>query len=348
MANLGMQVYLDVPDIWVRDDVLDKRTSVRVGRGWVNLDMPRHPEPFEYVFAVGPFLPSDLKHADTEPQRPHVIDRPGPFSIVKVLRAVVTQEVDGFGLAEYRRLSFDDAQARCQEIINALLPLAEQTAAAFVEWVRVYVGQSWLPLTGDMPRAVNLVQLVDLDAGYQFGPRVGQTPTPLRVIPPTAPVTQDDLRTVLGRLESGLPAFPELSLADAKHMVARAERSSPERAVVLAAMACEAKIKQILGKLATDKQAGLIDVVLSSPREIPAPPPLLMHKVLKAINGRSLSDEDNDLFQDVEKLFSDRNAVVHRGVTFTKEHAAQHVVTASKAFAWMQEVVGDEVRDPPA
>lgn len=86
-------------------------------------------------------------------------------------------------------------------------------------------------------------------------------------------------------------------------------------ATVLAAMACELKIKNTLVRLARPDQQELVEFILKNYRDVAYALIHLYDSGLKAVCGRSLREDDRELYKRINELFEIRNAIVHRGGT---------------------------------
>lgn len=79
----------------------------------------------------------------------------------------------------------------------------------------------------------------------------------------------------------------------------------------------------------------LIEIMLTSPRDFTVAVKALFHGVMRAAVGRSLHQENADLFNEVNALFEARNRLAHRGELPTEEVARRAVAAAVGAFEWL-------------
>ena len=138
-----------------------------------------------------------------------------------------------------------------------------------------------------------------------------------RVIPSSTEVKKEDLDEI-SRLcvEHGTPSLAELLLAEGRHYIWKPERLAPDRAILMAAIACELAVKTALGELADPDDLVWVDLILDNPRDISVAAVNLWNKAMKAATGHSLSVENGALLQKrLETLISKRNGIVHRDDT---------------------------------
>lgn len=111
--------------------------------------------------------------------------------------------------------------------------------------------------------------------------------------------------------------------------------------MLLAAIACELKVKKVLKEKAFPGAADLVEILVSSPRDFSMSAPGLFDKAMKAAVGRSLREDDRELFKAIadnsqgDALFQKRNAIAHSGALVTREVALKNVQAARKVFAWL-------------
>jgi hypothetical protein len=138
------------------------------------------------------------------------------------------------------------------------------------------------------------------------------------------------------------PPLAEVLLADARAVVAgptvsqdwMSEKRDTARVVLLAAVACEVKVKATLLEKSPAQFEELLNVILENPREVSVAAGQLVDKPMKAALGVSLRGADKQLFKSVsDDLFPRRNKVAHGGYQPTIEEARAAVATATRLFA---------------
>lgn len=113
------------------------------------------------------------------------------------------------------------------------------------------------------------------------------------------------------------------------------------QAVLLAAIACEVKVKDVLVSMASPDQRPVLNLLLENPRDWSMGAASLFDKAMEAVCSRLLRKEDPALYKDVDLLYQNRNKIAHRGGTglLTDDVLRGHVVSAGQAFAWLDGIV---------
>ena len=160
-----------------------------------------------------------------------------------------------------------------------------------------------------------------------------------------APVTAAHVEEALER-DVGLT---EKLLGQAGYWAMHADTLDPESAVLFAAIAAETHAKRIFtAHLATLGQTEIADIMFG-----PRPPfksADLYHLVARAMFKRSYKDDHPQAFKLIERLFSARNDVAHRGLirsTSRKDAidlARQCSIGAGRATKWLSRVSEDASR----
>jgi hypothetical protein len=135
--------------------------------------------------------------------------------------------------------------------------------------------------------------------------------------------------------EEQMPPTPETMLADARFLANWRQPPDAQRAVLMAAIACEVKVQRRLLELAKPDALPLLDLMLDNPRAFPHAALELFNKVPAAVGVHTLRDEDIELFKSVARLYEVRNAVAHRGETPDAEEVANLVIAATRVFSWL-------------
>jgi len=142
---------------------------------------------------------------------------------------------------------------------------------------------------------------------------------------------------------SALVAGGALRLADALFFVRRTGPVELQRAVLLAAIATELKVKEIL-RSAPPKKAALVEIIIG--RDAPVAVAALFDKTLSAAIGHSLLDEQKDLFKRVWRLFELRNQIAHSGAVPDLESARDLVRAAREASEWLDSIKPGNTASP--
>jgi hypothetical protein len=153
-------------------------------------------------------------------------------------------------------------------------------------------------------------------------------------------LTHDDVELVAGWIDRGETApLPETFLADAAYLAWEHRPPDPVRAVLVAAIAAEIKVKAYLREHANAEELPLIEFILANHREVTVTAvDGLYDKLMKTAHSRSLREDDKPLFNRVKKLFELRNDIAHGGLGASREDARQAVRAAADAFEWLDRV----------
>jgi hypothetical protein len=129
----------------------------------------------------------------------------------------------------------------------------------------------------------------------------------------------------------------ETLLADAQALIREARnRAQARRPILMAAIACEVKVKQRLRDLVSAEARKLLDIIIDNPRDVTYQAVALFGKGLEAVCGRSLSKEDRALYSKIDKLFQVRNKIAHEGlIPVDHEEARRLIIGAKRAFDWL-------------
>jgi hypothetical protein len=242
MPALRATLLVEVRDLWVARDGIGFEFSVTRDHYPITVSLPREPGDF---LSWKP-LPGRPYEAIGGPTSGTAGSEPD-FLSVKVLQVVVDIEngpteadFDEDGLAAFERLH----PAR-----DAALAVVED----FVSWARAGWSQAWLGLSSEQPTMAGPSTVVDiatstrLPIGMTFG---GGAFASLRSS--ERALTHDDLKLISGRIDQGEVApLPETFLADAQYLAWEHSPPDPVRAVLMAAIAAEIKVKVFLREHAT-------------------------------------------------------------------------------------------------
>lgn len=105
------------------------------------------------------------------------------------------------------------------------------------------------------------------------------------------------------------PGVAESLLADAWHLNDATGANDRDRAWIVAAVACEVRVKRELRNRAVPENTELVEMVLRRRSNLPE----LLDEVWTATGGTSLRHADKELFTHVTTLAAQRNRIVHVG-----------------------------------
>lgn len=284
-----------------------------------------------------PFVPGEYRA---------ILDVPGLEEVlVQVIRVTVTINAD----VSAATATTDNPEALdyAVEAIDRARDVASQVVTGFVAWIRATTRITDLALSSEVPPLAGPVRAFEAETGFQFkvGPSlrsvsVGRDPTGKYSL------TVADMEGIIERVNRAAEApVAETLLADAEYYARHAVRDF-RRAVLMAAIACEVKVKAILSDLATAAQRPLVDFALENPREITITAAGgLFDKLMLATLGRSLRQDDRQLFRDIETLYRVRNRIAHGGHMPDEAETGRVVRAARRCFTWLDDLPQSRVPD---
>jgi hypothetical protein len=229
--------------------------------------------------------------------------------------------------------------SRYDSLLERAFPYAQAVTTELLNWIRVIKRQWWLGLSSEpLLPLEKRTRLTDLSGGRHLPARL-----PARPAPPQFNAYVEDnvvgvtaMHDILERIkEGGDQPPPDILLADATVLAERRKRgehANLQVAVLLAAIACEVKLKRTLEDNASSSQRPLLKAVLRDSRGAER----LFGRLPNVVLARSLGDEDNQLYQRIRKLFEARNAIAHRGSVPSDAEALDVIEAASAVFQWVE------------
>lgn len=157
------------------------------------------------------------------------------------------------------------------------------------------------------------------------------------MLPQGTDLTPQDVADLSHQLREELPLWARV-LADARYYTWSDEWAAPERAVLLAAVACELAAKETLRESAHAETGALVELLLERPRDWSLAAVSLFDEHLRLVTGHSLRDDDRELWKQVNSLFQERNRIAHRGARMDGETARMLVDSAVQATEWLATV----------
>lgn len=335
MTELSVHSRFRVRGIWVRPEVLGSRYSWKVGGHQVDLVLPVSTADFnEPDHTEEPHVEAWIPTAGNGGQAGGVIVHLDKTEVrfTGTLSAATKQDAlqarDAGDNATFEAFN-REVQAECNEGHR----IGERLAHTWLSHVRTSTEQPWLGVRAEPPRQHGRCWLEDRDASVrliQLGPL--QSASFWLGVPLLSLADLDRVRVLVhGGHE---PPAAEALLADARFLVREAEVVDAQRALLIAAMACEIKVKSWMSANADPHQFELLQLVLQRTSDLPS----LLDQPLKAAVGVSLKVADRDLFKAVEQLAKLRNRIVHQGDDVKQAEAWRMVVTAQQLFRWLGEV----------
>ena len=284
-----------------------------------------------------PFVPGEYRAVLDIPSLEEVL--------VQVIRVAVT--IDADLSAATVTIDNPDKLGDAFEAIDRAQDVASQVVTGFVAWIRATTRMTDLALSSEVPPLAGPVRVMEAETGLPI--KVGPSLKSVSVGRDSAgkySLTAADLEEIIERVNRGAEApVAETLLADAEYYGRYAVRDF-RRAVLMAAIACEVKVKAILRDLATAAQRPLVDFALENPREITITAAGgLFDKLMLATLGRSLRQDDRQLFRDIEALYTVRNRIAHGGLMPDEAETGRVVRAARRCFTWLDNLPQSRVSD---
>lgn len=269
---------------------------------------------------------------------------------VYVLRVVVEID-DGPGWVDLDAAEEDDLKElfeRAEDATCAARDAAREVIEDLVAWARADSDQYWLGLSSDVPESVGPTRVVEVETNQDlpFAPTVALHSGGLRCDDRALHV--HDISRLFESVVRREPApLAESFLADAEYLAWGHFPHDPVRAVLMAAIAAEVKVKMDLVARAQTDQRELVDFALENQREVTVTAVNgLFDKLMKAAQGRSLREDDPKLFKRLGELFRLRNRIAHRGEAPDLAAAQDGVRAAREAIVWVEGYRGSSCECP--
>jgi hypothetical protein len=334
MTRFRACFHFDIGELFVRRGELGASYQLRADP-LVRLGLPGADPPF--VLAVD-------RHGDREdPFTGSIlgsVEHPPELVGVSIVQVNVEFEAD-LSSSEFVGPSPDDALVdKALKVWDSAYEKAQSSYEQFREWARVAGDQYWIGMAHDEPRFAGIQTLEDLQTGERIPvgyPRIeGAAAVFSRDARERMPLVADIVDAMAPGHE---PPIAATLLADARAIYWPARRTGRDhqRAVLLAAIACEVEVKERLRQLAAGPQARLLEVIVANPRDVTQSVPQLLRDASEAITGCSLFKDDRQLWNGIERLFQVRNRVAHRGHVASAKEAQEGVAAAVRLFAWLSE-----------
>jgi hypothetical protein len=322
----------DIPTpIYVTRDVLG--TTYRLSHDGlpIQVEIPR--ERNDFLFWT-PFVPGEYWAVRDIGQ--------GDEAFLYIVRISVT--IDAPVSAAKATIEDREEIGRASAMMDRAREVASHVATEFVAWVRVTTRMTSLLLSSEVPPLAGPVRAFEVESGI-----------PLRVAPPQKTIAYGrdpvgkyhldatDMVKIAELIEEGrVTPVPETLLADAEYH-AEYKVHDFRRAVLMAAIACEVKVKTTLRERVAPAQRSLLDFALDNPREVAVTAAYgLFDKLMLATLGKSLRVDNRSLFRDIEHLYKVRNQIAHHGAVPTESDTRRAVRGARQCFTWL-----DSLRESP-
>lgn len=218
-----------------------------------------------------------LNQSDGAPRQP-----PAPFegfdgSLDLALRPGTTELMAGFEARQGELADVDrvlvrvtwheepDSELTASDALRKGCEVSNKVMASLVALLRSEGYQAWLGLSGDAPQPESQ-RVLNLDEGVRL-PNPAVVSKRIRVVDPRSALGIESLRAFADRAVAGEEVpLAEALLADALYFQWEHFPQAAAVSVLLAAIACEVKVKEVLRATAGNKLA-LVEVLLGHPRD---------------------------------------------------------------------------------
>ena len=331
MVDAIFRMRFIVPQLWIGLDAVGANFELNWDGSLVRVNLPSDAESF-----------SDLPENYPQNPLPSLVGSGPVFAdpdrdertAALVLFEVTVETTTAFPMPKPDDLT-DELRTIADNDINATRPIAEAVAGLFLRHLRAAApAQSWLGLSTHAPAQYGIAQLEYRETGERilgYGPAQSVTMRSSRIRLDVGSI-ESIMDDVSARQE---PSIADLLLADAWHLSDAQSANDQDRATLVAATACEVKVKEIIQDRVPLSGKAMARMILSRRSNLPE----LLDEVLLATLGVTLKKANVNLFQAVSALSTQRNAIVHGGRRNTK--ATQSPLRAqvgSSLFEWLEQL----------
>lgn len=235
-----------------------------------------------------------------------------------------------------------EAQETGFRILRDAATVAREFVQQYLALTRTQLGQYWLGPSEFPVRMTWTSELLDSE-GNKIPLGINDSLHAEMRLTELAISAEDHARIISQVTEGVQPQLAETFLSDARYTAYNFEHANLRQAVLLAAIACEIKVKEVITTLASSEQAPLVSLLLENPRDWSMGAATLFDKGMNAVCGRSLRDENRNLYKEIDLLFQDRNKIAHKGGSglSTDDMLLKHISSADSVFQWLNGITTD-------
>lgn len=304
MPLLLYSVRYVVDELWVNPDLLGWTHSYTEDEAAITLKLPVDAADFtarDFETGLTP-IPSVTIAA--------TYNEPGFSSRTAAVQLFVVEAVFEAPLDGDRPEQISDGHPywlQARQACNTGQPLCDRAAHEFLSWLRASANQPWLGLLAEPPRQYGRAGLRYADGGEVMG----NGPEWKKLLQsPRLRLERTDLAAVGVMMSDHLvvPVAAEL-LSDALYLDEGSRTPDLRRAVITAAIACEVRVDEVIKERVSPDRAKLTAMMMKRTSNVA----FILDEVLEAACGLSLRVSDPELWGRVDRLRSQRNAVVHAG-----------------------------------
>lgn len=328
MAKLEVRIRYLVNDLWIEPDLMGWSHRFDTGGESIEVRFPSSPSDF-----TAREWETDLEPTPSAFPVSGVYDEPNWDSRTVAVRLVVISVVfDAEFPADLPDNPFEGEHGgMLKQAYERGRSCAEATMQTFLEWLRALGRQPWLGLLADSPRQYGRGGIYYAESGEPilgFGPAVSRT-----FISSRSRLNASQLQVVMDGVENGRVVPPSQALlADAWHLTVGTDRPDHNRAIILAAVACEIRVQEHLRAAANEVSAEMLRLLLKRGSSLH----YLLIDLMPAVGGIALNKADPGLWNHVQDLSANRNSLVHEGVLSEKSPMRLGAPdVAQRVFDWL-------------
>lgn len=341
MVDALVRVRFAVPQLWIGLDAIGWSFDLVRDEARIRVQLPSDAESF-----------SDLPTGSQDTKLPSITqvgpiigepDRDTRTAGLVIFEVTIEVELD-FPEVKPDEYSLELRDA-AEDALEGGIQLATEVAGLFVRHARASApGQSWLGLSAHPPSQYGVARLEYRESGemiFGLGPKRSTVFRSSRLR-----LERSAMELIVERMTSGEePQVAESLLADAWHLADATGANDQDRAVLMAAVACEVKTKQHIRASVESGREKLIEMILKRRSNLPD----LLDEVLDAACGISLRRNAPALFKQVGVLSRQRNAIVHTGKRSSQvEDIGLPNQVATNLFRWLDENISPAARSEDA
>lgn len=306
MTRLQVRIRYYVRNFWIHPSLMGWSGTIQRGGHQIEIQLPADPGQFtarshEIEDGLQP-IPSLVNVATfAEPDR-------DSFTIGVRLFTVIAH-LDRDLPLERPKNPFEGEYGSLADLISKEgQALCDAVAYDFMRWLRATTRQAWLGSAAEAPQQYgrgSLYYAATDKAIFGFGPTQ------------SFEIKSSQLRLEVGQLdklvenmtnELDIPVAQEL-LAEAWHVSSGADVVDFDRAVLLAAIACEVHTQEFLRQHVPAARRDRLEATLRRTSTLG----VLLHDVFQEFLDLSLNKSDRDLYNRIKNLTTQRNNIVHEG-----------------------------------
>jgi len=202
---------------------------------------------------------------------------------------------------------------------------------------RLRTRQYWAGTSMDTGRLIGAMNFYDLDNKLDIPNTAARWDSPDIVV--NGLLNRDKLSVILEDDEYDNQPDLAMTLIYDAHYIGRIQQPPDLRlSLLLAAIAVETKVDQVLQSVCEDSSSALLKLVLNERGYTNVPIMTHLDKTLEAVAGSSLCKSDRKLWNRMKKLFTLRNSLVHgRPSGASDQEIIDAILAATETIQWLSD-----------